>query len=111
MAMGTEMNKGVLNNLGLLTAELEAATNAPDTSEQYFDMVMRVWSDRGWPTRTISTSRPSARAADTPDGYGLSLTQSVNGYLGMAGATPSFAGSEPGDPLPARIDHPALSRN
>lgn len=84
----------------------------PETCDQYFDAVMRVWSDQGWPTRTLSTSRPLAGNARTPDGYGFSLTQSVSGYLSMAGSTPLFvAESDTGDPFPTRIDHPAASRN
>ncbi|WHM40795.1 hypothetical protein [Streptomyces sp. BPTC-684] len=77
----------------------------PDTSDRYFDLVMRAWTDQGWVTRSDRNSRPRSGYTQTPEGYGLSLTQSVNGYLSMSGATPPFApDSAAGDPLPVRID-------
>jgi hypothetical protein len=71
-------------------------------------MVMRVWNDRGWTTRTSTDSPPLDGFAHSPDGYGFSVWQSINGYLSMSGTTPTFmVDPNPGDPFPDRIDHPA----
>ncbi|MFI1915038.1 hypothetical protein [Nocardia sp. NPDC020380] len=76
----------------------------PDSSDAYFDLVLRGWDEKGWATRTDREARPRTGYAETPDGYGLTLTQSVNGYLSMAGTTPPFpADSEAGSALPARV--------
>lgn len=80
----------------------------PDTSDRYFDLVMRAWAERGWATRTEEDSPPRTGDAQTSDGYGLTITQSVDGYLSMSGSTPPFAfDSAEGSPLPTRIEHPA----
>lgn len=84
----------------------------PDTSDRYFDLVMRAWDDQGWATRNDRDSRPRNGYTQTPDGYGLAITQSLNGYLSIAGATPPFApDSAVGDPLPTRIDRPSEPPN
>lgn len=80
----------------------------PDTSDRYFDLVMRAWSEQGWATRTDDDPGPRTGYARTSDGFGLTITQSVNGYLSIAGTTPPFASdSAEGAPLPATIDRPA----
>ncbi|MGV9663631.1 hypothetical protein ACWDUL_25825 [Nocardia niigatensis] len=80
----------------------------PETSDQDFDLMLRGWQDRGWATSTEHDARPRIGYARTPDGYTFALTQSVNGYLSLAGSTPPFdPESKAGEPLPARIDHPS----
>lgn len=82
----------------------------PDTSDAYFDLVLRTWSEKGWATRTDRDARPRTGYAETPDGYGLTVTQSINGYLSLAGSTPAFpAGSDEGDPPALRIDRPGTT--
>ncbi|MBO0881725.1 MAG: hypothetical protein J2P17_15565 [Mycobacterium sp.] len=84
----------------------------PTTSDRYFDLLMHTWSDLGWATRTDRNTRPRTGYARTSDGYGLTITQSVNGYLSLSGATPPFASdSVEGTVLPSRIDHPTEPRN
>ncbi|WP_143203605.1 hypothetical protein [Streptomyces sp. CB01580] len=80
----------------------------PESSGAYLDMVMRVWSDWGWTTRTSKVSPSLDKFAHSPDGYGFSVRQRINGYLSMSGTTPTFmVDPNPTDPFPARIDHPA----
>ncbi|WP_067695708.1 hypothetical protein [Nocardia jejuensis] len=80
----------------------------PDTSDEYFDLVTKAWTEQSWPTRTDRPARPRTTYTRTPDGYGLTLTQSINGYLSLAGSTPAFAPDSPeGEPVPTRIDRPA----
>ncbi|GAB4583184.1 hypothetical protein [Nocardia sp. IFM 10818] len=80
----------------------------PDTSDHYFDLIMQIWTARGWPTETRGAARPRTGYTRTPDGYGLTITQSINGYLSMAGSTPAFEpDSDEGAPMPRQIDHPA----
>ncbi|MFF8918344.1 hypothetical protein ACF08M_34860 [Streptomyces sp. NPDC015032] len=80
----------------------------PDTSGVYLDMVMRVWSDRGWTTRTSRDSPPLHGVAHSPDGCGFSIWQSINGYLSMSGTTATFiVDPNPKAPFPDRIDHSA----
>lgn len=77
----------------------------PENCARYFGLVTGYWEARGW-TRTSSPD--SAGYADAPDGYGFSITQSVNGYLSVSGSTTPFpAGSAEGDPMPDRIDRPS----
>lgn len=84
----------------------------PDTSDRYFDLVIHAWCDHGWATRTDRNTRPRTGYARTSDGYGLTITQSVNGYLSMSGSTPPFASdSVEGNPLPSRIDRPSEPLN
>ncbi|MGW4117295.1 hypothetical protein [Nocardia sp. NPDC004711] len=81
---------------------------APEASDRYFDLVLRAWSEQGWSTRIGREVMPRSGYANTPDGYGFALTQSVNGYLSLAGTTPPFdPESDAGDPMPARIEHPS----
>ncbi|MGW9116363.1 acyl-CoA synthetase FdrA [Streptomyces sp. NPDC055663] len=79
VAMGTEMNKGVLNNLGLLTTELEAATNGDlmivletreDTdTEQVLTEVeaLLVHKKPAGGANTVTHRTVAAAAADNPD--------------------------------------------
>ncbi len=81
----------------------------PDTVGRYFDLVVRAWTEFGWPTRT-DPDHFRTRAADThtPDGYELAIQRSVNGWLSLSGSTCPFpVGSTAGDPLPRVIEHPA----
>lgn len=76
----------------------------PDTCDGYFDLVTGVWREWGWATRDGGAARTDTGWADTPDGYSLVLTRSVNGYLSMAGSTPLFLrDSVVGEPMPTRI--------
>ncbi|MFF0628743.1 hypothetical protein [Streptomyces sp. NPDC004296] len=80
----------------------------PDTSGRHLDMVLRVWNERGWTTRTFRDSPPLHGFARSPDGYGFGVRQSINGYLSMSGTTPAFmVAPNPEAPFPERIDHPA----
>lgn len=77
---------------------------APDTRDRYFDLVTGVWREWGWATRHGGAAGTRTGWADTPDGYGLALTRSVNGHLSMAGSTPLFLrDSVVGEPMPTRI--------
>ncbi|MFE3179228.1 hypothetical protein ACFXPA_23545 [Amycolatopsis sp. NPDC059090] len=77
------------------------------TADQYLDLTMRSWRDRGWATEFLEDP-PPAGYASTSDGYGFAIRCSIDGYLSMAGTTPVFAADSPeGDPLPDRIDQPA----
>ncbi|WP_433564585.1 hypothetical protein ACQP1O_04255 [Nocardia sp. CA-151230] len=79
----------------------------PETSDRYLDLVLRAWSEQGWSTSSEPDEFPRVGYAHTPDGYSFALTQSVNGYLSLAGSTPPFdPDSEAGEPLPAVIEHP-----
>ncbi|MBB1154266.1 hypothetical protein [Amycolatopsis dendrobii] len=82
---------------------------AAETSEEYLDLTMRSWRDRGWATEFEADPSLSAGYARTADGYGFAIRRSLNGYLSMAGTTPVFPADSPeGDPLPGRIDWPAV---
>ncbi|MEU7633773.1 hypothetical protein AB0C34_27980 [Nocardia sp. NPDC049220] len=84
----------------------------PTNSDQYFDLMIRAWRDHGWTTRTDRNTRPRTGYARTFAGYGLTVTQSVNGYLSMSGSTPPFASdSVEGSPLPPQIDRPSEPPN
>lgn len=79
-----------------------------ETSDQYLDLTMRSWRERGWATEFFAEPPPSAGYASTSDGYGFAIRRSLEGYLSIAGTTPVFAADSPeGDPLPDRIDRPA----
>ncbi|MET8422589.1 hypothetical protein [Nocardia sp. NPDC004860] len=79
----------------------------PETSERYFESVLRAWTEQGWATSSDPNQLPRAAYARTPDGFGFALTQSVNGYLSLAGSTPPFEPeSEAAEPLPTTIEHP-----
>lgn len=80
-----------------------------ETSDQYLDLTMRSWRDQGWATEFRAKPPVSAGYARTSDGYGFAIRRSLNGYLSMAGTTPVFAADSPeGDPMPGRIDRPAV---
>ncbi|WP_141720798.1 hypothetical protein [Streptomyces sp. Ncost-T10-10d] len=82
----------------------------PDTRDRYFDLVTGVWREWGWATRDGGAAR-TLTGWDTPDGYGLALTRSVNGYLSMAGSAPLFLrDSVVGEPMPTRIAWRAAAR-
>jgi hypothetical protein len=79
----------------------------PCVASEYFDLIVRSWIQSGWPTRTDRDSRPRAAYTRAPDGVGLSVRESVNGYVSLSGSTPPFAvGSPSGPPFPESIDHP-----
>ncbi|MGW4400451.1 hypothetical protein ACWEHA_34595 [Amycolatopsis nivea] len=81
----------------------------PETSDQYLELIMRSWRDRDWATTFHENPPVSAGYGRTSDGYGFAIRRSINGYLSLAGATPVFAADSPeGDPLPGRIDRPAV---
>ncbi|QHC23437.1 hypothetical protein [Streptomyces sp. GS7] len=76
----------------------------PNTCDRYFDLVTGVWREWGWTIRDEGDARTRTGWADAPDGYGLTLTRSVNGYLSMGGWTPLFLrDSVVGEPMPRRI--------
>lgn len=79
----------------------------PETADRCFDLVVRTWAERHWPTRTDRNSRPCVGHghARTPEGYEFAVVQSVNGYLSVSGTTPTFTrDSTEGSPFPPRID-------
>ncbi|MFD0360060.1 hypothetical protein ACFQZZ_01175 [Nocardia sp. GCM10030253] len=81
----------------------------PDASDAHFDLVTKAWNSMGWGVQTERNSRPRAAFTRTPDGYGLSIQQSVNGYLSLSGSTPPFPpGTAGGNPLPTTIGHPGV---
>ncbi len=83
----------------------------PATADETFDLVVRVWRESAWPVRTDRGSRPRAAYTSTADGFGLSVRQSVDGSVSLAGSTPPFAARSPeGSPLPERIEHPPGAR-
>ncbi|MFC3964555.1 hypothetical protein [Nocardia jiangsuensis] len=78
---------------------------APESADQWYDGIVRGWAERGWPLRSDRDTRPRGTTATTPDGYRLTVRQSVRGHLGVAGSTPPFpAGAAAGEPWPDRID-------
>ncbi|MFC5747945.1 hypothetical protein [Actinomadura rugatobispora] len=80
----------------------------PQNSDRYFELVLDAWREKGWPTRTDRDTSPRAGYTRTTDGFGISVRQSVDGYLSVSGTTPLFgADSDKGRPLPPRIDHPS----
>ncbi|MEV6430374.1 hypothetical protein [Nocardia sp. NPDC051463] len=82
----------------------------PDTSDAYFDLVTKVWNSLGRPVRTDRKSRPRAAFTRTADGYGLTLQQSVNGYLSLSGSTPPFPSDAlGGSPLPTTIERSGIA--
>ncbi|MBF6327534.1 hypothetical protein [Nocardia transvalensis] len=93
------------NVLEFFTISYWVLGTTPDTCDRYFDLVIRAWEQQGWPTQT--DENPRSADTRTPDGYGFTLIQSVNGYLSLSGATPSFEpDAEEATPYPTRIDHP-----
>ncbi|WP_067902233.1 hypothetical protein [Nocardia vaccinii] len=81
-----------------------------DSADESFDLVVRVWQEFGRPIRTDRSSRPRAAYTYTADGYGLSVRQSVDGSVSLAGSTPPFpAHPREGRPLPESIEHPGAA--
>ncbi|NKY34471.1 hypothetical protein HGA13_15525 [Nocardia speluncae] len=79
----------------------------PEDSDVYFDLVMRAWTELDPQARPDRPMRPRTGYARTSDGYGLTVTQSVTGYLSVSGSTPPFGSDTPeGEPFPSRIEHP-----
>ncbi|MEV0363893.1 hypothetical protein [Nocardia fusca] len=79
----------------------------PRTESDYFDLIVRSWQRFGWPTRTDRDSRPRAAYTRTPDHVGLSVRESVDGFVSLSGSTVPFAvGSPAGPPLPELIEQP-----
>lgn len=87
----------------IISPPLEAESN-------YFDLIVQSWNRFGWPTRTDRDRRPRAAYTRTPDRVGLSVRESVDGFVSLAGSTAPFAvGSPVGRPLPELIEHPLTS--
>ncbi|MEU7629909.1 hypothetical protein AB0C34_07975 [Nocardia sp. NPDC049220] len=79
----------------------------PATSDTHFDLVVTAWASMRWPTGTDRAARPRAAFCRTPDHYGLTIQQSVDGHLSLSGSTPPFlTDATGGEPLPASIAHP-----
>lgn len=79
----------------------------PENSDGYFDLVLRAWTELDPQARPDRHMRPRTGYARTSDGYGLTVTQSVTGYLSVSGSTPPFGSGTPeGEPFPSRIEHP-----
>lgn len=76
----------------------------PDAADHYTDLVLQAWEALGWEPRNDRDAHPRSAYARTPDGYALTLTQSVNGYLSVAGTTPPFARDSAAEaPFPSRL--------
>ncbi|WP_147471730.1 hypothetical protein [Nocardia stercoris] len=79
----------------------------PDNVDGIFESVIRFWIELGWPIQTDHGPRPRAAYARTSDNFSLSLQQSIDGYVSLAGSTPPFSpGPAEESPLPERIEHP-----
>ncbi|MFQ6228769.1 hypothetical protein [Nocardia sp. NPDC002869] len=77
----------------------------------YFELIVQSWNRFGWSTRTDRDTPPRAAYTRTPGHAGLSVRESVGGYLSLSGSTPPFAvGSPAGMPLPEVIEHPLTVR-
>ncbi|MVU78977.1 hypothetical protein GPX89_17200 [Nocardia sp. ET3-3] len=97
------------NPLKFLNIRYWMLGTTPETSDRSFDLVLRAWSEQGWSIDYNPEAFPRGGYAHTPDGYDFALTQSVNGYLSLAGSTPPFEpDSETDDPMPARIENPSV---
>lgn len=82
----------------------------PDTVDRSFDHIVRLWRELGWPITTDRPTRPRAVYTHTPDHFGLTVRQSVDGSVSLAGSTPPFPiGSPEPKPLPQNIEHPSAS--
>lgn len=80
---------------------------APDDTDRYFELIVRSWNAFGWPTRIEGDTPPRAAYTRTSDHFGMSVRQTVDGYLSLAGSTPPFApDTAEGTPLPQIIPHP-----
>ncbi|WP_280433857.1 hypothetical protein [Nocardia carnea] len=72
-----------------------------------FDRIVRCWSDAGWPTGSDRDIPPRSAYTRTPDGFGLSVRQSVDGFVSLSGSTPPFPlGGTGTTPFPEFIRHP-----
>lgn len=81
---------------------------AADAVGDCFDLIVRAWIEAGQRTLTVRDSRPRAVYTRTADGFGLSIRESVDGYMSLSGSTPPFApGGPTGEPFPEFIDHPS----
>lgn len=81
---------------------------APDVLGRCFDHLVRCWIEADWPTRVDRDCAPRAAYTSTPDRFGLSVRESVEGYVSVSGTTPPFARGGPvGEPFPESIDHPS----
>ncbi|ONM49257.1 hypothetical protein [Nocardia donostiensis] len=77
------------------------------TSDVDIDLVAAAWTRLGWRTHTPHRGRPRAVFCRTPDQYGLTVQQSVDGHLSLFGSTPPFpSDATGGEPLPRTIEHP-----
>lgn len=80
---------------------------SPGPEDDYFDLVVQSWNRFGWPIRIDRDSRPRAAYTRTPDQVGLSVRESVDGFVSLAGSTVPFAvGLSAGPPFPDAIEHP-----
>ncbi|MFE7802176.1 hypothetical protein [Nocardia sp. NPDC057440] len=85
--------------------------STPETSDLHFDLLVRGWRQRGWTTKPDRDARPRAAYTRTPDSYGLTIQQSINGYLSLSGSTPPFPSDTAGaNPLPATIENSLSER-
>ncbi|MGW5385181.1 hypothetical protein [Nocardia sp. NPDC003963] len=111
-----QMHAGVILPVGDYTAEADTeffdiaywvVAASPETEHDYFDLIVQSWNRFGWPIRIERASRPRAAYTRTPDRSGLSVRESVDGFVSLSGSTAPFAvGSPAGRPLPESIRHP-----
>ncbi|WP_416564718.1 hypothetical protein [Nocardia testacea] len=81
-----------------------------EKESDYFDLIVRAWGRFGWPARIDRDSRPRAAYARTPDRGGLSVRESVDGFVSLSGSTTPFAvGSPVGPAFPESIEHPIVT--
>ncbi|MCX0269573.1 hypothetical protein NLM24_02360 [Nocardia zapadnayensis] len=79
----------------------------PEADENYFDLIVGTWDRFGWPTRTGRDTRPRAAYTRAPDRIGLSVRESVDGFVSLSGSTAPFAvGSAVGRSFPELIEQP-----
>ncbi|MFI9535506.1 hypothetical protein ACIG56_19940 [Nocardia fusca] len=85
-------------------------SESPEADRDYFDLIVRAWNRFGWPTRTGRDTRRRAAYTRTPDHVGLSVRESVDGFVSLSGSTVPFAvGSPAGPPLPELIEQPVAA--
>ncbi|MFJ3788553.1 hypothetical protein [Kitasatospora sp. NPDC090091] len=77
--------------------------------DRYLDLLVGAWQAAGRPAQDERDECPRAGYTRTPDGYGLSAVQSLNGHLGLGGSTASFwwdgqDGPDGSSLLPSRIE-------
>jgi hypothetical protein len=115
-----QLHSGVTLPVNDFAAEVDAeffdiaywVIEAPsEVRSDYFELIVQSWNRFGWPTRTERDTRPRAAYTRTPDRTGLSVRESVDGFVSLSGSTPPFAGGSPvGRPLPEAIEHPLTVR-